>query len=105
MYTKSQILADQQYSKVANERPEIKNPWSTKALDEMRRDAQEMGEEQFQEEYQKCVDRIAELKVELAKTIWTGKHMACIIFELFESGVSHPRYEKFKMPETKILKE
>jgi hypothetical protein len=100
-----QMIADQQFSKIALERPIIQNPWSEKAVAEMRADAEEMGEERFQEEYQKCCDRIAELKFELARTIWAGKHMAYTIFELYDVGVSTPKYEKFKMPETKILKD
>tara|TARA_R110001592_G_scaffold40891_2_gene134012 strand:- start:74 stop:394 length:321 start_codon:yes stop_codon:yes gene_type:complete len=82
--------------------PKVKNAWNEKVLWEMSADAHEFGEEKWHEEHAKCVAHIAELRIELAKTIWTAKHMAYVAFDIWEKGSSFPKsLTKFKMPETK----
>ncbi len=96
MDNKVRELLDNKYSEIETVQ---RGKWNDKVITEMTKDAQEMGEEKWHEEHEKCTDRIFELRKELAKTIWTARHMTMVAIKEWEEGRAFPKsFTKFEFP-------
>ena len=85
-------LLDNKYSEIETVQ---RGKWNDKVIAKMTKDA----EEKWHEEHEKCTDKIFELRKELAKTIWTARHMTMVAIKEWEEGRAFPKsFSKFEFP-------